>query len=149
MKKVAGQLRLDLAQFRELEAFAQFATDLDETTRKQIERGRRIVEVLKQGQYKPMDLAHQICVIFAATKGHLDFIATDKVSAWEEGFHSYLNSNAQDLLDLIMKERALTDEVIAGIVKHIEIWSSMFSDVSEAKEPKKEHSTKKKSHENK
>lgn len=149
MKKVAGQLRLDLAQFRELEAFAQFATDLDETTRKQIERGRRIVEVLKQGQYKPMDLAHQVSVIFAATKGHLDSIPTDKISAWEEGFHSYLNSNAQDLLDLIMKERALTDGVIAGIVKHVEIWSSMFSDTPVDKEGKKEHSTKKKSHESK
>src|SRR6267142_2373154 len=72
MKKVAGPVRLDLAQFRELEAFSQFATDLDENTRRQIERGRRTVEIMKQGQYRPMSMAHQVAVIYAVTKGHVD-----------------------------------------------------------------------------
>ncbi|MFA5129540.1 MAG: F0F1 ATP synthase subunit alpha [Patescibacteria group bacterium] len=127
MKKIAGQLRLDLAQFRELEAFSQFATDLDEATRNQIERGRRIVEILKQSQYKPMSLAHQVCVIFAATKGHLDTIAADTLQAWEEGYHSYLDAQQQDLLEHIEKEKALSDDISAAIIKSIEVWSKTFA----------------------
>ena len=90
MKKVAGRLRLDLAQFRELEAFAQFATDLEEGTRKQIERGRRMVEILKQGSTGPCRLPKQVAVLYAAVNGHLDTVPVEKVSAWEDGFREFM-----------------------------------------------------------
>lgn len=126
-KKVAGQLRLDLAQFRELEAFSQFATDLDETTKKQIERGRRTVEVLKQGQYEPMSMAHQVCIIYAVTRGHLDSVATDKVKDWEAGFHAHLNLHAEKLLDEISDKKALEPGIEEGIKKAIADWQKTFS----------------------
>jgi F-type H+-transporting ATPase subunit alpha len=109
MKKVAGKLRLDLAQFRELEAFAQFATDLDEGTRSQIERGRRIVEVLKQPQYEPMPVENQVAILYAVTNGYLDDVSPEKVAAWENEFHRYLNSTRQDVLGMI-KEKKVIDE---------------------------------------
>jgi len=109
MKKVAGKLRLDLAQFRELEAFAQFATDLDEGTRSQIERGRRIVEVLKQPQYQPMPVENQVAILYAVTQGFLDDVAPEKVAEWENEFHRYLNSTRQDVLAMI-KEKKVLDE---------------------------------------
>ena len=79
MKKVAGKLRLDLAQFRELEAFAQFGSDLDEKTRAQIERGKRTVEILKQGQYEPMAVENQVAIIYALTNGYLDDVEVEKI----------------------------------------------------------------------
>ncbi len=99
MKKVAGKLRLELAQFRELEAFAQFATDLDEGTRKQIERGKRIVEILKQGQYEPMDVAQQVAIIYAVTNGHTDEVPVEQMAEWESNLHAFLDEQHSDLLD--------------------------------------------------
>ncbi|GMU25574.1 F0F1 ATP synthase subunit alpha [Patescibacteria group bacterium] len=126
MKKVSGQLRLDLAQFRELEAFSQFATDLDETTRKQIERGRRTVEVLKQGQYQPMEMSHQVAVIYAVTKGFLDVIPVERVLEWEQGFHAHLDASEQDLIETL-REKAVLDERTETLLKQaIERWNSMF-----------------------
>ena len=130
VKKVSGQLRLDLAQFRELEAFAQFATDLDETTRKQLERGSRTVEILKQGQYVPMNVSHQTLVIYAVTKGFVDQVATDKVGEWEVGFHDYLDREAGDLMDGLEKNPVLDDEVIASMEKHIKAWNDAFARTS-------------------
>lgn len=127
MKKVAGQLRLDLAQFRELEAFSQFATDLDETTRKQIERGRRTVEILKQGQYEPMSMAHQVAVIYAVTKGHADSIAVDKMKDWERGFHSYLDEQAADTIKLLAEKKAIEPEIEDGLKAAIKSWNDTFS----------------------
>ncbi len=103
MKKVAGKLRLDLAQFRELEAFAQFATDLDEGTRGQIERGRRTVEVLKQGQYAPMRTEDQVAILYAVTNGHLDDIAVERVKEWEEQFLALAARSGDGVLDDIAK----------------------------------------------
>jgi F-type H+/Na+-transporting ATPase subunit alpha len=111
MKKVAGKLRLDMAQFRELEAFAQFAGDLDEATRRQIERGRRSAEVLKQGQYAPLSLSAQVAVLYALTAGHMDDVAVDKVRAWEEGFRDYVAKVRRDVVDAIERERDLSDDV--------------------------------------
>ncbi|MBD3251965.1 F0F1 ATP synthase subunit alpha [Candidatus Uhrbacteria bacterium] len=127
MKKVAGQLRLDLAQFRELEAFSQFASDLDEVTRKQIERGRRTVEILKQGQYVPMELAHQIVVIYAVTKGFVDDVPVAKVTEWEAGLHEYLDDSETDLLTKIREEKVLNDDINAGIEKAVTTWNGMFA----------------------
>ncbi len=98
MKKVAGKLRLDLAQFRELEAFAQFATDLDDATRQQIERGKRTVEVLKQAQYSTMEVGHQVGILYAVTNGFLDNVDVEKVAEWEEKFHTYLDDQQSELL---------------------------------------------------
>lgn len=111
MKKVAGRLRLDLAQFRELEAFAQFATDLEEGTRRQIERGRRIVEILKQPQYTPMPVANQVAILYAVTNGYLDDVPINKVSEWEQGLHEYLNTARVDVLKTIIEKKELSKEV--------------------------------------
>jgi F-type H+-transporting ATPase subunit alpha len=123
MKKVAGKLRLDLAQFRELEAFAQFASDLDETTRKQIERGRRTVELLKQPQYAPMPFEHQAAAIYAVTNGHLDEVPVEKIREWEDGFHKFLDVSATALMDLIREKKSLEPEVEEGLKKAITEYS--------------------------
>ncbi len=119
MKKVAGRLRLDLAQFRELEAFAQFASDLDETTRKQIERGRRTVEILKQPQYQPMPFEHQAAIIYAVTNGLIDDVAIDAVRAWEDGFHRYLKASRSKMMDAMREKRALEPEIEAELKEAI------------------------------
>src|SRR4029077_12903808 len=90
MKTVAGRLRLDLAPFPELEAFSAFASDLDAATRRQLDRGARTVEVLKQGQYQPMAVEQQVMIIFAVTNGHLDDVEIEDVRAWETGFQEHM-----------------------------------------------------------
>jgi F-type H+/Na+-transporting ATPase subunit alpha len=127
MKKVAGPLRLDLAQFRELEAFSQFATDLDEATRKQIERGRRTVEIMKQGQYAPMSMPHQVAAIYAVTKGMIDEIPVDRISAWEAGFHNFLETEEQELLKTLQETKAFDDATDKKMKKTIETWNKTFA----------------------
>ena len=106
MRQVAGRLRLDLAQFRELEAFAKFgAAELDKATRDQLERGRRITEVLKQLQYSPMSLGKEVMILYAVTNGYLDDIPVDKVIAWEGNFHRFMESNHHEL------ERRINDDM--------------------------------------
>jgi F-type H+-transporting ATPase subunit alpha len=117
MKKVAGKLRLELAQFREMEAFAQFASDLDAGTRQQIERGRRLVEILKQPQYAPMPVANQVVIIYAATNGHLDKVEQTKVGEWELGLHKFLNTQAKEVLDALNDKKELTPEIEEMIKK--------------------------------
>jgi F-type H+/Na+-transporting ATPase subunit alpha len=97
MKQVAGTLRLDLAQFRELAAFAQFASDLDKATRSRIDRGQRLTEVLKQGQYQPVPVERQVMIIYAATKGYLDDVSLDKIAAWEVAFYRYMDANHPEI----------------------------------------------------
>ncbi|HWR00112.1 MAG TPA: F0F1 ATP synthase subunit alpha [Candidatus Methylomirabilis sp.] len=126
MKKVAGPLRLDLAQFRELEAFSQFATDLDESTRKQIERGRRTVEVLKQGQYQPMSMEHQVAVLYAVTKGYVDAVPVDKVRDWEDGFHKHLDERFEPLMSSLNVKKLIDEEIEADLKKAIEEWNKTF-----------------------
>jgi len=109
MKKYAGSLRLDLAQFRELEAFAQLGTELDAATQAQLERGKRLVEVLKQGQYVPMSVSEQVMIIFAGTQGYIDKIPVEKVKDYEEKFLRHLNEQHADLLDEIVKSGQLTN----------------------------------------
>lgn len=117
MKKVAGKLRLDLAQFRELAAFAQFGSDLDEGTKKQIERGKRITEVLKQGQYEPMPVEHQVAILYAVVNGLIDDIAVEKVRSWEKRFHDYLKS--QPVLKDIREKKELTPEIEEALKKAV------------------------------
>ncbi|HLZ27553.1 MAG TPA: F0F1 ATP synthase subunit alpha [Chloroflexota bacterium] len=108
MKSVAGKLKLELAAFRELAAFAQFASDLDRTTRAQLERGLRSQEVLKQGQFVPYSLAKEVTIIFALTNGLLDDVAIDKVQTWETEFHRFMETAHPDVIETIEKEKALS-----------------------------------------
>jgi len=111
MKKVAGRLRLDLAQYRELEAFAQFGSDLDAATQRQLSRGEKTVEVLKQAQYQPMSVEKQVTVIYAVTNGLLDMVPTNRVRQWEQGFLDFLEAQRPEVLDGIRETKALSDEI--------------------------------------
>ncbi len=108
MKKVAGQIRLALAQYRELAAFAQFGSDLDEQTRQQLDRGRRITEVLKQGQYRPLPMAQQVAILYAANNGYLDKVDAEKVTAWVASFEEYMNASGHDWLAKILSGGEMT-----------------------------------------
>jgi F-type H+-transporting ATPase subunit alpha len=107
MKEIAGSLRLDLAAFRELEAFAQLGTDLDKATKSQLDRGDRMVEILKQPQYKPMHVIDQILIIFAGAKGQLDDVERRQVAAWEEAFLRFMREQRSDLRNTLARERTL------------------------------------------
>jgi len=126
MKKVAGQLRLDLAQFRELEAFAQFGSDLDETTQKQLERGKRISEILKQGQYMPVSVANQVAILYAVMKGLLDGVPVEKISDFEIGFMEYFESSGNKIKKEIEKTGDLTEKTEKDLIKLIEDYKKVF-----------------------
>lgn len=126
MKKVAGKLRLDLAQFRELEAFAQFGSDLDENTRRQIERGRRTVEILKQDQYEPMPMPNQVSILYALTNGFLDDVEVENVKIWENDFQKYMKSTKKDVLDLIAEKKELSEEVVTALEKAIKEFKETY-----------------------
>ncbi len=120
MKQVAGQLKLELAQFRELAAFAQFGSDLDKATRARIDRGMRMQEILKQRQYEPMPVEHQIMIIHAVNKGYLDDVPVDKVREWEDQFHRYMDANHADLVrriydETVVNRQKISDETFAAL----------------------------------
>jgi len=127
MKKVAGTLRLDLAQYRELEAFAKFGSDLDKSTLAQLTRGERMVEILKQNQYVPMDVEKQVAIIFAASKGYLDDIAADKVDEFESGLFDYLDANASEQLKRIRDEGDISEENSDALDKAISDYKNSFA----------------------
>jgi F-type H+/Na+-transporting ATPase subunit alpha len=115
MKQVAAKMKLELAAFRELAAFAQFASDLDRATRAQLERGLRSQEVLKQPQYAPFSLAKEVTIIYALTNGYLDDVPIEKVRTWENEFHRFMETAHPEIIDTLMKERALSDDTIAKL----------------------------------
>ena len=125
MKKVAGSLRLELAQFRELAAFSQFGSDLDQSTQKTLRRGERLVEILKQGQYVPMQIGLQIASIFAVTKGYLDKRDVSRVGEWEKGMHEYLLARYPQVAEKLEKRSKLED-VQGDLVKAIEEFDKGF-----------------------
>jgi F-type H+-transporting ATPase subunit alpha len=127
MKQVAGRLRLDLAQYRELEAFAQFGSELDPATQKQLSRGARIVEILKQPQYRPMPVQQQVMIIFAVTNGYLDDVDVANVRRWESGFHEFIAAQHASLAEEIRAKKALSDDVTARLRKAIEQYKAMGS----------------------
>ncbi|SYZ72379.1 F1 sector of membrane-bound ATP synthase, alpha subunit [Candidatus Zixiibacteriota bacterium] len=127
MKKVAGSLRLDLAQYRELAAFAQFGSDLDEATQKQLTRGSRMVEVLKQLQYVPMKLAHQVMIIWTGVNGYLDSLANDKIAAFEKGFFEFCKEKFPDIEHAITKEKVLSPETEAKLKQATEQFKEKFT----------------------
>jgi F-type H+-transporting ATPase subunit alpha len=126
MKKVAGRLRLDLAQYRELEAFAQFGSDLDAATQRQLARGGRTVEILKQGQYQPMPVERQVMIIFAVTQGFLDDVDVGRIRAWEESFLEYVGSAHPEIGRAIREEKALSDLTEKKLRDAIEEHKRMF-----------------------
>ncbi|MEX0855931.1 MAG: F0F1 ATP synthase subunit alpha [Gemmatimonadota bacterium] len=127
MKKVAGRLRLDLAQFRELEAFAQFGSDLDSATQRQLARGQRTVELLKQPQYAPMPVEQQVVVIYAVTNGYLDTVPVEKVGAWERGFLDFLEAQHPELLQGVRSEKVISDEAEANLKAAIDDYNARFA----------------------
>ena len=125
MRSVAGRLRLDLAQYRELEAFAAFASDLDAATKRQLERGARTVEVLKQGQYQPMPVEHQVMVLFAVTNGMIDDVPVGKIRQWEQGFHEYMRTQAPQVGERIRTEKAISKDTEAELRRAIESYKQV------------------------
>ena len=126
MKSVAGTLRLDLAQFRELEAFAKFGSDLDKATLAQLTRGERMVEILKQNQYVPMSVEKQVAIIFAASKGYLDDLDTSQIADFESNLFDYLDANSKDILDEIVKEGKISNDLEKKLNSSIEKFKSGF-----------------------
>ena len=127
MKKVAGTLRLDLAQYRELEAFAKFGSDLDKNTQAQLTRGERMVEILKQGQYTPVNVEKQVAVIFAASKGYIDGVDVDKVAEYESGLFDYLEANSVDDLKELAAEGVISGEMEKRLEKSIGDFTKGFT----------------------
>lgn len=126
MKKIAGSLRLDLAQYRELAAFAQFGSDLDAATRRQLTRGERMVEILKQGQYIPMSLDRQIAIIWAATQGYLDKYPIDAAAKYEEQFLAFMIKDYPDVMHTINTEKAISEATEAKLKEAAEKFDDQF-----------------------
>lgn len=128
MRQVAGSLRLDLAQYRELEAFASLGTELDKSSQAQLDRGVRMVEVLKQLQYEPMPVAEQVAIIFAGSKGLLDGVAPADIRRYEKGCLEYLRTSHAAVLDSIEKEKIITDENEKAMIAAITTFNQQFSE---------------------
>ncbi len=126
MKQVAGTLRLDLAQFRELAAFAQFGSDLDKATLAQIERGKRMVELLKQGQYEPSPLEEQLIVLFAGANGYVDDVAVDAIKRFEEDLLRYFRQNRADLMGELKEKKAIDDDLKKKLAESVEQFKKSF-----------------------
>ncbi len=125
-KQVGATLKLDLAQYRELAAFAQFGSDLDPATQKQLNRGARLVEILKQPQFNPLTAAQQVSIVFAGTRGLLDDIDVKEVQAFERGFHEYMGSTGKQVLDDIMTKKALDDDINKRLTDAINDYKAGF-----------------------
>ena len=125
MKQVAGRLRLDLAQYRELEAFAQFGSELDQATQKQLARGARVVEVLKQPQYQPMPVERQVLIIFAVTNGYLDDIAVEEIKGWEQAFLDFMTAEHPEIGEEIRTRRVLTDDLTTRVKAAIQEFKAL------------------------
>ncbi len=134
MKKIAGTLRLDLAQYREMAAFAQFASDLDAKTRAQLERGARLVEILKQGQYVPQEVTRQILIIYAATRGWVDDLPLETLARYEIELSSFINAKFPDLLAKISKKGQLSDDIIDELDEALKMFADIFEVKSDTEE---------------
>ncbi|MCW8850189.1 MAG: F0F1 ATP synthase subunit alpha, partial [Melioribacteraceae bacterium] len=126
MKKVAGSLKLDLAQYRELEAFAKFGSDLDQATLRTLAKGERLVELLKQGQYAPIQVEKQVVSIFSATNGFMDDISVKDVKRFEKELLEYIDVNNKNLFDEIRISKQLSDETVANIKKNVTDFKTKF-----------------------
>jgi len=126
MKQVAGQLRLDLAQYRELEAFAKFGSDLDKTTQRQLRRGETMMELLKQDQYQPMTVAEQVVVLYLGVRGHLDDVDVEEIRRFEGEYLKFMQTEGKDIIEKIATEKLLTDETEERLVSLINEFKSTF-----------------------
>ncbi|MFH1374114.1 MAG: F0F1 ATP synthase subunit alpha [bacterium] len=126
MRQVAGSLKLDLAQFRELEAFTQFGSDLDEATLKQLNRGQKMVELLKQGQYKPVPIARQVMIIWVGTKGHLDDVAVDDIARFETEFGAFCDEKYPDIEHTLKQDLKISDELDAKLAAATKDFKAQF-----------------------
>ncbi|MGE5175952.1 MAG: F0F1 ATP synthase subunit alpha [Hyphomicrobiales bacterium] len=126
MKKIAGRLRLDLAQYRELAAFAQFGSDLDKATQAQLTRGERMVEILKQGQYQPLSVERQVAIIYAGTNGYLDDLPVSAVREFEQSFYAYLDKEYADVMHDLRAKYELTDAIEPRLKKALEAFKAAF-----------------------
>src|SRR5204863_581221 len=135
MKSIAGSLRLELAQYRALAAFAQFGSDLDKASQDQLNRGRRLVEILKQGQYQPLALEKQILIIFAGTKGYLDNIDVELCRKFEAGLYTFAETAHRQVLDDIRAKKALDDDLRGRVTKLLDEYKARFI----ADQPKTAH----------
>jgi F-type H+-transporting ATPase subunit alpha len=120
MKQVAGTLRIDLAQFRELAAFAQFGSDLDKSTQSQLERGKRLTEILKQGQYQPMEVQKQVVIIWAVTNGLADDIAVEDLKRFEEELSSFLENSHPAVMTTLREKKNIDDSLKASMKEAVE-----------------------------
>lgn len=127
MKKVAGRMRLDLAQYREVQAFAQFASDLDKATRDQLERGARLVEILKQPQYNPMPVEQQVTIIYAGYNGYLDDIPVASIRKFEDEFHPFMAEHYPDIMEKIRRTKDLDDTTEKELARAVEAFKSQFT----------------------
>ena len=127
MKKVAGTLRLDLAQYRELQAFAQFGSDLDKSTLSRLNRGARLMEILKQGVHQPLAVEKQVVSLYVATKGHIDEIPVQDVTRFEQDFLKFVETNYSSVLDGIRETKDLSKEIEDGIVEAVNQFKKGFA----------------------
>jgi len=127
MKQVAGRLRIDLAQFRELQAFASFGSDLDEATKRTLARGERMIELLNQGRFDPMPVEEQVAVIFAGSNGYIDDIEVERVSAFTEGLRQYLKAECAETLAAIRDEKVVSEASDAKLREAIEAFHNSFA----------------------
>jgi F-type H+-transporting ATPase subunit alpha len=127
MKKVAGGLRLDLAAFRELEAFAQLGTELDPATQARLDRGYRMVEILKQDQYQPMHVADQVLIIFAGTQGHLDQVPAEEVRRWEERFLTFMRDQKPEIREELIQKKDLDDALREKLTAAIREFQTQYA----------------------
>ena len=130
MRQVAGTLRLDLAQFRELAAFAQFGSDLDKATLNQLNRGRRLVEVLKQPQYQPLAVEKQVAIIYAATNGYLDPVPVDRVRDYEIELYRFLETSRAGVLSALAEKKAFDDQIKADLNSALEEFGKSFANTA-------------------
>jgi F-type H+-transporting ATPase subunit alpha len=127
MRQVAGSLRLDLAQYRELAAFAQFGSDLDAATQKQLNRGKRLTEILKQPQYRPLAVERQVAIMFAATNGYLDAVPVDRLRPYEDGLYGFLDSRHPGVLATIADKKILDDDGKLALSTALEEYGQTFA----------------------
>jgi F-type H+-transporting ATPase subunit alpha len=127
MRQVAGSLRLDLAQYRELAAFAQFGSDLDAATQRQLNRGKRLTEILKQPQYQPLPVEKQVAIVFAATNGYLDNVPVEKLRLYEEDLYRFLDSQRPETLTAIREKKVLDDEVKQELAAALDEFGKQFA----------------------
>jgi F-type H+-transporting ATPase subunit alpha len=126
MRQVAGTLRLDLAQYRELAAFSQFGSDLDKATQAQLARGQRLTEILKQGQYAPLPFSKQILIIYAGTQGLLDDMPVDQLREFEKGLYEFVDLNNPGVLSAIEEKKTLDDELRKSMTDVIKQYKDQF-----------------------